>query len=115
MKYHAALTEENCNLKGRGMSRYLMLAKFNTTGNTNIKAVTERVALLTEIHERFGASVMEFFGSVGDYDVIVLFEAPNLKAVKKIDMAGKLHGMVETTKILPLFGVEALRSMITEL
>jgi uncharacterized protein with GYD domain len=97
------------------MSKYLMLAKFNATGDTNIKAVTERVALLVESHERFGGSVVELFGSVGDYDMIVLFEAPNLEAVKQIDMAGKLHGMVETTKILPLFSAEDLRTMIAEL
>jgi uncharacterized protein with GYD domain len=97
------------------MSRYLMLAKFNTTGNTNIKAVTQRVALLNESHERFGGSVVELSASVGDYDMIVLFEAPDLEAVKKIDMAGKLHGMVETTKILPLFSVEDLKTMIAEL
>jgi len=85
-----------------------MLARFNREGNANVKAIGERFANLRGHYERFGCRIEEAFG------VVVHFEAPDLAAVKKIDMAGKPPGMVDR-KVLPLFSVDDYRAMIEEL
>ena len=96
------------------VQRYSMLAKFNKEGNVNVKATGERLANLRGNYERFGGRIVEASGAVGDFfDVVVLFEAPDLAAVNKIDMAGKLPGMVDT-KVLPLFSMGDYRAMIEE-
>jgi uncharacterized protein with GYD domain len=96
------------------VQRYSMLARFNREGNANVKAIGERFANLRGNYERFGGRIEEAFGVVGDFDVVVHFEAPDLAAVKKIDMAGKPPGMVDR-KVLPLFSVDDYRAMIEEL
>ena len=88
------------------MQRYSMLAKFNKEGNVNVKAIGERFANLRGNHERFGA--------VGDFDVILPLEAPDPAAVNKIDVAGKLAGMVDA-KALPRFSMDGYRAIIEEL
>ena len=94
------------------MQRYSMLARFNRKGN--VKAIGERFDDLRGNYERFGGGILEAFGAVGDLDVVIHFEAPDLASVKEIDMAGKLPGMVDT-KVPPLFSRDDHRAMIEEL
>ena len=82
-----------------------MLAKLNREGNVNVKAIGGRFTNLRRNYERFGA--------VGDFDVVILFETPDHAAVNKIDMAGKLPGMVDA-KAMPFFSMD-YRAMIEEL
>ena len=96
------------------MQRYSMLAKFNREGNASVRAIGERFANLRGNYERFGGRIVNAFGAVGDFNVVILHEAPDLAAVKKIDMAGKLPVMVGT-KVLPLFSMDDYRAMIEEL
>ena len=96
------------------VQRYSMLARFNWEGNVNVKELGERFVHLRGNYERFDGRIVEAFGAVGGFDVVSPFEAPDLAAVNKIDLAGKLPGMVDT-KVLPLFSVDDYRAVIEEL
>jgi uncharacterized protein with GYD domain len=103
-----------CHGRKDAVQRYSMLDRFKGEGNANVKAIGERFANLRGNYERFGGRIAEAFGAVGDFDVVIHFDAPDLTEVKRIDTAGKRAGMVNT-KVLPLFSMGDLRATMEEL
>ncbi|CAG9614108.1 hypothetical protein BACCIP111899_03335 [Bacillus rhizoplanae] len=96
------------------MQKYILLAKFNREGNVNVKNISERFSNLHKNYERFGGRILTAYAIVGEYDMVITFEAPDILAVKKIDLAGKLPGMVET-KIFPLLEMDEFQQLVTEI
>lgn len=95
------------------MQTYLVLAKFNREGNMNVGLMGERFAALRKNYERFGGKILHAYGTLGEYDMVVIAQAPDADSMKKIDVAGKLPGMVETTTI-PLLPFDHFMTLIQE-
>lgn len=92
---------------------YLFLATFNAEGNAIVKAIRERIANLETSYERFGDRIVEAHGAVGEFDMVA-FEAPDLAAIKRTAMVGKMPGMVDL-KLVPLIPMDDYRALIESL
>ena len=59
------------------MATYVVLITKTQKGESNIKDSTARAAAFHEEAQRFGAEVKEIYWTLGQYDGIVLLEAPD--------------------------------------
>src|SRR5215218_2127410 len=56
--------------------------------------------------EDMGGQLNAFYNSMGDYDGIAIFEAPNERTAHSIELAASQPGHLKETKLAPLLPVE---------
>lgn len=78
------------------MATYIVLASFTDQGVRNIKDTTKRADAVKEAAKRFGVTAKEFFWTMGTYDVVVIFDAPDDAAITALSMAVGAGGNVRT-------------------
>ena len=59
------------------MAMYIVLANFTDQAIRNIKDTTKRADAIREMAKKFGVTVKEIYWTLGSYDVVDLFEAPD--------------------------------------
>ncbi len=59
------------------MSTYALLSKWTQEGITNVKNSPNRLDELKVAWKEFGAEFVSFYGVVGQYNMLIIFEAPN--------------------------------------
>src|SRR5918999_6293398 len=71
-------------LKGGGrdlMPTYVVLINFTDQGIRNVKQTTERTDYGGEIAEKHGLKLEQAYWTVGPYDMVAVFEAPDDEAM----------------------------------
>ena len=59
------------------MAMYIVLLNFTDQGIRNIKDTTKRADATREMAKKFGVTAKEFYWTLGNYDVVELFDAPD--------------------------------------
>ena len=59
------------------MAIYIVLVQFTDQGIRHIKDTTKRGDAITEMAKKFGVTAKGYYWTVGRYDVIDFFEAPD--------------------------------------
>ena len=59
------------------MAMYIVLVNFTDQGIRNIKDTTKRADAIREMAKKFGVTVKEIYWTLGSYDVVDLFDAPD--------------------------------------
>ncbi len=59
------------------MATYIVLVNFTDQGARTIKDTTKRADAIREMAKKLGVTVKEFYWTLGSYDVIHIYEAPD--------------------------------------
>ena len=81
------------------MANYIMLLNYTDQGIANVKESPKRLDTAKELATRFGAELKEFFLTLGNYDAVVILEAPSDEAASKFALAAGSLGNVRTTTL----------------
>ena len=78
------------------MATYIALSNFTDQGIRNVKETTKRADAAKKMAKKFGVSVKEFFWTMGSYDLVVIFEAPDDASMSAFGLAIGEKGNVRT-------------------
>ena len=78
------------------MTTYIVLASFTDQGIRNVKDTTKRADAVRELAKKFAVTAKEFFWTLGSYDVVAVFEAPDDASMTALGLAIGAGGNVRT-------------------
>ena len=96
------------------MATYIVLASFTDQGVRNIKDTTKRADAVRELAKKFGGTAKEFFWTLGSYDVVSIFEAPDDASMTALGMAIGSGGNVRT-QTLRAFSRDEINGVLAKL
>jgi uncharacterized protein with GYD domain len=93
------------------MARYISLIKFADQGIRNIKDTIKRGDAAKAEAEKLGMKIIEEFWTMGAYDGVVLFEAPDDETMTAFACKVSSLGNVRTAT-MPAFGREEMEGIL---
>jgi uncharacterized protein with GYD domain len=78
------------------MATYIMLARFTQQGIQHIKESPNRLDAGKQKFQALGATLKEFYLVSGQYDMVVIFEAPDDATMAKVMLELGSKGNVQT-------------------
>lgn len=96
------------------MSTYIVLASFTDQGIRSVKDTTKRADAVKALAKKFGATAKEFFWTLGSYDVVAIFEAPDDASITALGLAIGAAGNVRT-QTLRAFSAEEMNGVLAKL
>ena len=78
------------------MATYVVLSQFTDQGIRNVKDTTKRSDAVRELARKMGIETKSIYWTIGQYDVVVTFEAPNDEAMTALSLAIASQGNVRT-------------------
>jgi uncharacterized protein with GYD domain len=83
-----------------GMPKYVVLINWTDQGVRNVKQTTERTDHGGEIAEKHGLKLEQAYWTIGPYDMVAVFEAPDAEAMSAhLLQIGSTMGTVRTTTL----------------
>jgi len=82
--------------RGIDMATYIVLTNFTDQGIRTIQETTKRADAVKEMAKKFGVTAKEFFWTLGSYDVVAIFEAPDDASVTAFGLAIGATGNIRT-------------------
>jgi len=97
------------------MATYIWVGNFTEQGMRTIKDTTKRSEAVHDLAKKFGVTVKNMYWTVGQYDLVAIFEAPDVESFSAlgltVGMGGNLSGQTlrafnkdEMNKILAKVG-----------
>jgi uncharacterized protein with GYD domain len=96
------------------MATYIVLSKFTEQGIRSVKDSPKRADAVRELARKMGIETQSLYWTIGQYDVIATFEAPNDEAITALSLAIASQGNV-TTQTLRAFGKDEVSSILGKL
>ena len=96
------------------MTTYIVLASFTDQGIRNVKDTTKRADAVRELAKKFGVTAKEFFWTLGSYDVVSIFEAPDDASMTALGLAVGSGGNVRT-QTLRAFSRDEMNGVLAKL
>ncbi len=96
------------------MATYLLLSRFTQQGLQSIKDGPARLDAARQTLRGFGAEIKDFYLTLGEYDAVVVLEAPDDEAVAKASLVIGALGNVRI-ETLRAFTEDQYREMIGSL
>ena len=78
------------------MATYIVLTQFTDQGVRGAKETTKRADAVKDMARKFGVTAKEFYWTLGSYDVVVIFDAPDDASITALGLAIGAHGNVRT-------------------
>jgi uncharacterized protein with GYD domain len=78
------------------MATYIVLANFTDQGIRAVKDTTKRADAVRQAANRFGVTAKEFYWTLGSYDVVAIFDAPDDTSMTALGLALGSQGFVRT-------------------
>ena len=78
------------------MATYIVLTSFTDQGVRSVKDTAKRADAVKELAKKFGVTAKEFFWTLGSYDVVAIFDAPDDASMTALGMAIGSGGNVRT-------------------
>ncbi len=95
------------------MPVYVTLYKFTEQGVRNIKDSPKRVEKIKEEFKKAGANIKEFYALMGQYDTMIIAEAPNEEIITKLNLMVDAAGNV-TSQTMRAFSENDWKKMVQE-
>ncbi len=96
------------------MASYIMLANYTSLGIRNINATTQRARDFKKETEKVGIKVKNIYWTLGQFDIVVIVEAPDDETMTAMALAlGRLGNV--TTQTMRAFPTEAMENIIGKL
>lgn len=89
------------------MPMYVVLVRFTQKGIENIKDSPSRVEAVKKVMKSVGGELKELFYTMGQYDLVVVCEAPNDEAMTKAMLIIGSVGAVRTETLPAIPAVNA--------
>ncbi len=96
------------------MNTYISLIRFTQTGVEKIKDSPKRLEEVKKAFKAAGAEMKAFYLVMGQYDAVVICEAPNDEAGTKVALAISSKGYVRT-ETLRAFTEDEYRKIVSAL
>lgn len=96
------------------MATYIVLSSFTDQGIRTVKDTTKRADAVRETARKFGATVKDIFWTLGSYDVVAIFEAPDDASITALGLALGSAGNVRT-QTLRAFSREEMNGILSKL
>jgi uncharacterized protein with GYD domain len=96
------------------MATYIVLASFTDQGIRNVKDTTKRADAVRELATKFAVTAKEFFWTLGSYDVVSIFEAPDDASMTALGLAIGSSGNVRT-QTLRAFSRDEMNGVLAKL
>jgi uncharacterized protein with GYD domain len=81
------------------VATYISLWNFSDQGIRAVKDTTKRAGIMKETAQKAGVTVKDIYWTLGTYDGVVLFEAPNEEAIAALGLALGALGNVRTQTV----------------
>jgi uncharacterized protein with GYD domain len=78
------------------MSTYILLGNFTDQGIRNIKDTAKRAEALKGLAKKVGTTVKETYWTLGQYDTVAIFDAPDDEAMTSLALSIGALGNVHT-------------------
>lgn len=78
------------------MPTYISLVQFTDKGIQAAKETTQRVAHWASKVESMGVSIKQMYWTLGEYDQVCVFEAPNDETAASVLLAADMAGNIRT-------------------
>ena len=78
------------------MPTYISLVQYTAKGIEAIKDSPKRLDAARKVFEDAGAKLKEFYLVMGEYDIVIICEAPNDEVVAKVNLMLGAKGSVRT-------------------
>jgi uncharacterized protein with GYD domain len=82
------------------MATYISLLRYTQQGIEKIKESPARLDVARKAFEKLGANLKEFYLVTGQYDAIVIAEAPDATTIAKASLALAAHGNVRAETLI---------------
>ena len=66
------------------MAAYIVLSQFTDQGIRNVKDTTKRAAAATDVAAKMGVKFTELFWTLGQYDLVIVAEAPDDQTISAL-------------------------------
>lgn len=96
------------------MATYIVLSTFTDQGIRSVKDTTKRVDAVKELARKFGVSMKESYWTLGSYDVVAIFDAPDDASITALGLALGTAGNVRT-QTLRAFSREEMNGVLAKL
>jgi uncharacterized protein with GYD domain len=81
------------------MPTFISMLSWTDQGIRSLKDTPKRVQAAREMGKKFGVEIKQVFLTSGDFDIMVVLEAPHYDNVAKHAMAAGLHGNVRSRTV----------------
>ncbi len=96
------------------MATYIALTTFTDQGIRNVKDSTKRADAVKEAAKKFGVTAKEFYWTLGSYDLIAIFDAPDDASMTAMGLAIGSAGNVRT-QTLRAFSKDEMNKILAKL
>jgi len=91
------------------MAKFIMLGKWTDQGVRNAKDTVKRSRAVREQFAKLGVNAREFFWTMGEYDVVLTFEAPDDETMMRATLSVAVEGYLRTQTLRALSDQEMER------
>jgi uncharacterized protein with GYD domain len=81
------------------MASYVVLAKWTQQGIQGVSEAPERRAAAREVAKSLGATIKQAYMTMGDYDLVIIIEAPDDETVAKLALRVGGNGNISTNTL----------------
>ena len=96
------------------MATYIVLSTFTEQGIRKVKDTTKRSEAVREMARKMGIETKSIYWTIGNYDVVATFEAPNDEAMTALSLALSAQGNVRT-QTLRAFSKEEVSGILAKM
>jgi uncharacterized protein with GYD domain len=96
------------------MATYISLTSFTDQGIRSVKDTSKRADAVRDLGKKFGVTVKELYWTLGSYDVVAIFEAPDDASMTALGLAIGSAGNVRT-QTLRAFTQEEMNGILRRL
>jgi uncharacterized protein with GYD domain len=96
------------------MATYIVLNSFTDQGIRNVKDSAKRADAVRELAKKFGVTAKEFYWTLGSYDVVAIYDAPDDASMTAFGLAIGAAGNVRT-QTLRAFSREEMNGVLAKL
>jgi uncharacterized protein with GYD domain len=96
------------------MQTYIFLVRFTEQGMRNIKDTVNRADAFKKMAAKAGVAIKVLCWTIGRYDVIAVFEAPDDQSAAALSFSVSLLGSVRT-EILRAFSFEEMSGILAKM
>jgi uncharacterized protein with GYD domain len=96
------------------MANYIVLSSFTEQGIRGVKDTTKRADAVRDLAKKFGVTAKEFYWTLGTWDVVVVFDAPDDASMTALGLAIGSAGNVRT-QTMRAFSREEMNGILAKL
>ena len=93
------------------MARYVLLINWTEQGMRNVKDTISRANAARQAFQAGGGHVIDIYWTVGPYDIVAIFEAPDEETAARLVLALGMQGSIRTTT-MRAFGEQEMGRII---